>query len=171
MSRVDAHGPAAHVRTLSGRHVLYGFIGFFAIIFAADSFMIYKAVTTFGGLETNDAYRKGLAYNARIAVAQAQAKRGWHDRLDYVPGTERLRLSLVDRDGAGVSGLAVSAQLGRPATDQFDRTIALSQTGPGVYEAQVPSIEAGWWRVQITAQRQTEGEVLYQARRRLWIKP
>ena len=43
--------------------------------------MIYKALTTFGGVETPDAYRKGLAYNQRIAAEEAQAGLGWHDEL------------------------------------------------------------------------------------------
>ncbi len=158
-------------RTLSGRHVLFGLLAFFGVIVVVDSFMIYKAVTTFGGLETTDAYRKGLAYNDRIALAEAQAKRGWSDEIVYEAETGRLRVSLVDRQGDGVSGVEVKARVSRPATDRFDRTVWFTQTAPGAYEADATGIEPGWWTIQITANRSSEDDALYQARHRLWIKP
>lgn len=161
-------------RTLSGRHVLFGLIAFFAIVFVADSILIYKAVSTFGGLETEDAYRKGLAYNDRIAAANAQAKRGWRDQLIYLPQTKRLRIALLDRDGAGVSDLTITASLGRPATSRFDRELSFVQTGPGIYEAAVPAIEPGWWMIKVHANRNAHDPLnatVYEAKRRLWIKP
>jgi nitrogen fixation protein FixH len=159
-------------RTLSGRHVLLAFVGFFAIVFAANGLMIYQAVSTFGGLDTADAYRKGLAYNERIAAAAAQAARGWSDKLDYGADTKRLRVFLSDRSGAAVSGLRVTAELKRPATNRFDQQLFLAQTGPGVYEVDAPGLEAGWWTVGLRALA-PEGDdaALYESRRRLWIKP
>ena len=161
-------------RPWTGRHVLLAFIAFFAVVFVADGIMIYKAVTTFGGLDTSDAYRKGLSYNERIEAAKAQAERGWQDKLDYVAETNRLRISLLDASGNGVSGLSLTAQLQRPATDRFDREVPLAQTGPGVYEAAVPELAAGWWTVELQAHKSgsSQGDdALYESRRRLWIKP
>lgn len=176
MSRGSAPLPirADDGRTLSGRHVLFGLIAFFAIVFIADAYMIYKAVSTFGGLEIEDAYRKGLAYNDRIAAADMQAKTGWRDRVEYLPQTERLRVSLLDRDGTGVSGLTITASIGRPATNRFDRELSFVPTGPGTYETAVPAIESGWWTVAMLATRSTRdhrNETVYEAKRRLWIKP
>ncbi len=174
MSSASAPHRADRGRTLSGRHVLFGLIAFFAIVLAADTYLIYKAVSTFGGLETEDAYRKGLAYNDRIAAANAQAKRGWRDRLDYLPQSKRLRIALLDRDGVGVSGLNITASLGRPATNRFDRKLSFVQTGPGIYEAEVPAIESGWWTVRVQAKRGAHDRrdaIIYEAKRRLWIKP
>ena len=37
------------------------FIGFFVTVFLVNGLMVYDALSTFGGLETPDAYRKGLA--------------------------------------------------------------------------------------------------------------
>lgn len=167
--------PAApRTRTLNGRHVLLGFVAFFAIVFVADGILIYKAVTTFGGLETADAYRKGLAYNERIAAAEAQAQRGWQDKLDYVAKTKRLRVALNDAEGSAVSGLVITAQLQRPATNRYDQEIVLKQTAPGIYEAPTPELAVGWWTVELQAHKgQTSGDdgALYESRRRLWIKP
>ncbi|MGI9403981.1 MAG: FixH family protein [Hyphomicrobium sp.] len=174
MSRASARNQAGGRRTISGRHVLFGLIAFFAIVLVADGYMIYKAVSTFGGLETEDAYRKGLAYNDRIAVANAQAKRGWRDQLNYLPQSKRLRIALLDREGAGVSGLDITASLGRPATNRFDREFSFVQTGPGIYEAEIPAIESGWWTVGVQARRTAPDRrdaTVYEAKRRLWIKP
>ncbi len=173
MSRASTSHRTNVGRTLNGRHVLFGLIAFFAIVLVADAYMIYKAVSTFGGLETKDAYRKGLAYNDRIAAANAQAKRGWRDRLDYLPQTKRLRIALLDRDGAGVSGLEITASLGRPATNRFDRQLSFVQTGPGTYVAEVPDIKSGWWTVEVQAKRNAHDRrdlTVYEAKRRLWIK-
>jgi nitrogen fixation protein FixH len=156
---------------LKGRHVLLTLIGFFAVIFAVNGIMVYKAESTFGGLDTDDPYRKGLDYNERIAAAEAQAKLGWRDSLSYVPETRRLRVSLIDKAGGAISGLEVSAQIQRPATNRFDREIVLEQTGPGIYEAEAAGLGPGGWTVDLTARSSDEDAALYEARRRLWIKP
>ncbi len=160
-------------RGLRGHHVLLAFIGFFATVFLANGIMIYEAVSTFGGLETPDAYRKGLAYNERIAEGAVQAERGWHDRLAYIPELQRVRVDVTDPGGAGVPGLLISGEIGRPATDRFDRHLDFTQTGPGTYEADAAGIEPGWWTVDLEARKSASagGEVLYEARERLWIKP
>jgi nitrogen fixation protein FixH len=61
-----------------------------------------------------------------------------------------------------------------PATNRFDRELALQQTGPGIYEAAVPELQPGWWMVEITAQKGAPLEQeasRYESRRRVWIKP
>lgn len=161
----------ATTRPFTGYHVLAALVAFFLVIFAVNGVMIYKAETTFGGLDTQDAYRKGLTYNDRIAAAEEQARLGWQDRTDFIAETRSIRVALTDRAGEAVPGLNVSAKLQRPTTSQFDHEISLSPTGANTYEASVADLEPGWWTVNIRAQRGSEGEALYEARRRLWIKP
>ena len=159
---------------LKGRHVLLALIGFFTIVFAANGVMIYLAVSTFGGLDTADAYRKGLAYNERVAAAESQAKLGWRDEIAYLPEARRLRVALTDAAGKAVSGLAVTAHLHRPATNRFDEELVLEQTGPGTYEVSAADLAAGWWTVDVEAHRREahhDKAAHYEARRRLWIKP
>jgi len=154
--------------------VLLAFVGFFAVVFVADGIMIYKAVSTFGGLDTTDAYRKGLAYNERIAAASSQARRGWRDSLDYVPQSKRLRVALTDGAGGAVSGLTLTAEIMRPATSRFDQVLFLQQTGPGTYEVDVPGLAGGWWTVDLKAHKgapENQETALYESRRRLWITP
>ncbi len=165
--------PESPRRGLRGHHVLLVFVGFFVTVFLVNGVMIYEALSTFGGLETSDAYRKGLAYNQRIAEGAAQQQRGWRDHLAYVPESEHVRLDVADHEGAGVPGLAISGEIGRPATDRFDRRLDFTQTAPGTYEANAAGLEPGWWTVDIEARKSasTGAEVLYEAKERLWIKP
>ena len=160
-------------RGLRGLHVLLLFIGFFVTVFAVNGVMIYEAVSTFGGLETSDAYRKGLAYNQRIAQGEVQEQRGWRDKLAYVPETERLRLDMTDHAGTAVPDLVISGEIGRPATDRFDRHLEFTQTGPGSYEADVQALQPGWWTVDIEAKKSVSSgtDERYEAKERLWIKP
>ena len=65
MSTTAAGG--AKARGIRGGHVLAAMLAFFAVIIVADATMIYKALTTFGGVDNPNAYRQGVAYNQRIA--------------------------------------------------------------------------------------------------------
>ena len=70
-------------------------------------------------------------------------------------------------------GLVIAGEIGRPATDRFDRKLEFMQTGPGTYEAEAAGLDAGWWTIDIEARKcaSAGAEVLYEARERLWIKP
>lgn len=158
-------------RTLNGRHVLLALLGFFGVVLAVNVVLIYKAESTFGGVDTDDAYRKGLAYNERIAAAEEQAELGWHGNLDYVRNTRHMRLTLTDTSGGPVPGLTVTAQLQRPVTNRYDQELSLTQTGADTYEADVSGLAPGWWTVDVRAHHGPENATLYEARRRLWIRP
>ncbi len=167
--------PIRRQRGLRGAHVLLVFLGFFATIFLVNGIMIYDAPSTFGGIETANAYRKGLAFNARIAEGAAQAQRGWRDSIAYASETQRVRVEVTDPAGAGVPGLVISGEIGRPATDRYDRKLEFAQVGPGTYEADAAGLEPGWWTVDIEgrggAAPGAGSKVLYEAKERLWIKP
>lgn len=160
-------------KEITGRHVLFLMLGFFAVIIATDSFLVYKAISTFGGIETDDAYRKGLAYNDRIAEERAQAALGWTKdaRLDAERG--ELRLTVRDKNQKGISGLQITALFGRPATNTHDRTLKLTQIGDGEYMAIVGTIEPGSWVATIAAREALSGSdrVVYQSKVRLWKAP
>jgi nitrogen fixation protein FixH len=145
--------------------------GFFATIVAVDGFMIYQAVTTFGGLES-DAYRKGLSYNERIERQEEQASIGWNDEVSVAGTPARLRVVLTDHDKDGVAGQRLVAKVGRPTTDRFDKVLNLAETGAGVYEAAIGEMIGGAWIVDISAYSGADDAVpSYQARRRIWIGP
>lgn len=155
---------------ITGRKVLIAMVAFFGVITAVDSVMIYQAINTFGGIETPDAYRKGLAYNKRIQFDAEQEALGWsHDvSLDETRGV--LVVSLKDGNKAGLEGLVVSALVGRPATNAFDQAIQLEDLGGGRHEAHVPSLAAGTWSVEISARRSAGSAeaTVYRSKVRVW---
>jgi len=158
---------------ITGRHVLFAMIGFFALIIATDAYLVYKAVSTFGGIETDDAYRKGLAYNARIADERAQAARGWTSEAALDPAKSELVVTVRDSEGKGVESLEITALLGRPATNAEDRTLKLTQVGSGRYATAVGPLGPGTWVVTMEAREGPGGRdrVVYQSKVRLWKEP
>jgi nitrogen fixation protein FixH len=170
VTNATAH-PGATQRGLRGAHVLLIFIGFFLTIFAVNGVMVYEARSTFGGLETDDAYRKGLAYNSRLVEAETQNKLGWRDDVVHIPDRQLVRISMADHSGAPISGLAIKGEIGRPATDRFDRQLAFIESAPGNYEVDAKGLEPGWWILDVEARKSGDGAVLYEAKERVWIKP
>lgn len=164
-------GATQEARRLRGRHVLGAMLAFFGVIVVADATMIYKAVTTFGGVDNVNAYRDGLAYNARIASAERQAKLGWRDTVEILADPDRIRVSLTDAKGQPLSALKVEATLGRPATVRSDAVLPLAETAPGVFEAVLPESGEGAWIATVRAFQTDSEEPAYQNRRRLWVKP
>ena len=65
------------IKELTGKHVLFLFVLFFGIIFVVNARLIYLSQSSWTGLETHDAYRKGLKYNQQLSSSEAQNTRGW----------------------------------------------------------------------------------------------
>ena len=167
--------PTAPTRTgprgIRGAHVLGVMLAFFAVIIIADATMIYKALTTFGGVDNTNAYRDGVAYNRRIVRDAEQSLTGWQDDMQIVDA-QTLRVSLRDRDGGAVAGKTLTARIGRPATNRFDQPLTLAEVTPGRYEAPVSDAREGSWIIDLSVySEKVAAEPVYQVRRRVWIKP
>jgi nitrogen fixation protein FixH len=65
-------------------------------------------------------------------------------------GADLIRLAVVDRAGAPIAGLRLTARLERPATEQGRRDIRFVETAPGVYQAR-PGALAGAWDLRLSA--------------------
>ncbi len=132
-------------RTLTGRKVLLIFIAFFGIVTAVNIVMIYSATSTFPGLVVKNSY---------VASQNFDAERNAHNALGWSAGAGlddgELTVAIQDRDGAPVHGLAVSAIIGRPATNEGERIVDLHPSGD-VYIAH-PGLPKGAWRIEIRAQ-------------------
>ena len=53
---------SARTRELTGKHVLFCLVGFFAVVFAVNAVMMRAATSTFGGVETASSYKAGLMF-------------------------------------------------------------------------------------------------------------
>ena len=161
------------MRKLSGGHVLGAMLAFFGVIIVADSIMIYKAVSTFGGVDNANAYRDGLAYNARIARETRQSALGWTETVELTAHPAPPRIALKDTTGGVPSRGRVEAVLGRPATNSADMTLRLAEATPGVFEAPLDAApEAGAWIATVRAFGADADEApIFEVRRRLWVVP
>jgi len=154
--------------TLSGWHVLVALLSFFGVMIAANMVFVYFAVTTFTGIETADAYRKGVAYNARLEEARQFEKLGWHGKIAEKDG--RLEVVILSQDGTPVRGVRVGGKVGRPATDRFDQTVVFEHTGSGRYRTEKIDLAPGHWIVTIEAREPVSNEVVrLRLKERLWL--
>lgn len=150
------------------------------VVIVVNVIMISLAVGTFPGLETEDAYRKGLAYNQTISAADAQAARGWHLELAVTPrpgtaaeaggsGSERtaeVKAIFTDHDGYPIAGLEVRAFLVRPTHGGADVSADLEEQSGGRYVAVLAVPLPGQWDVRVHARR---GDETFQATHRVMM--
>jgi nitrogen fixation protein FixH len=135
--------------SLTGRHVLFILIGFFAVIFAVNGLFVYYAESSFSGLETTNPFVKGIDYNEEIAAAKAQQKLGWPVSLEQTAGV--LMAEYKTRGNQPLDGLAVTAKITRAATDRYDQSLSLKGMGRGHYSVNFAPSLKGQWLVRLEA--------------------
>lgn len=158
---------------IKGWHVLAGLIAFFGVVFAVNGVFLYQALSTHTGVIANEPYRKGLAYNERIADEARQQALGWREELTLAPSGDRVSLKLSDSADRPVGGLSISGLLGRPSTTEHDVALELAEQPAGTYTAAIPALAAGTWMVSLEASElAASGErVVWRTRARLWRTP
>lgn len=164
-------GAGATARPLTGRTVLVTLLGFFGMVIGVNGVMIALAIGTMPGLESEKPYQAGVAYNAEIEAARAQAARRWnvasHVGRD-AQGRATVSVKARDAKGAPISGLAVAVRLLRPADQRGDRTLELGEREPGTYLGEAANMAAGAWEVEIEAARASER--LFRSRNRIVLE-
>lgn len=159
-----------HPDQLQGRHVLAMILAFFGVVFAVNGYFLASALTTYTGVVASEPYRKGLAYNIRIAADERQSQLGWQDAIGFTRAGD-LVLTLSDQAGAPVRGLAVSGTIARPSTARHDRAVRFIENAMGLYAANIDTLASGSWIVSIKARLSAmDDEPVYRSRRRLWLK-
>lgn len=136
------------------------------VVIAVNSVLVYFALQSWTGISTEDAYRKGLAYNHALAAARAQDERGWSAEVafdgkdgDGDGRTGRLSVAFTDRNGDPLEDLRVTAELLRPTHEGHDQLVALTQQGSGVYAEEVILPLPGQWDARIEARRRDDAFV------------
>ncbi len=156
-------------KRIEGRHVLWGLIGFFGVMFVANAIFVYFALATFSGGDTSSPYRKGLDYNETLAAAERLAARGWQGEVGYDDRSGRLSLMLRDRESAPVTGLIIEAMLSRPATANEDRAVRLTEAEPGIYAANI-KLDPGLWVISVASGEGSDAsEPVYRLKHRLFV--
>ena len=159
------------IKELTGKHVAIFFVFFFGIIFTVNGIMIYLSQSSWTGLETRDAYRKGLKYNQKLSKSEAQNTRGWSMELirnDLSQGSFSLTAIPKQKDDEGLSGLNISVELKRPTHEGIDRHFSLKEKSLGVYSGKIDKVQLGQWHLIVTADRGSE--ILYRSKNDFELK-
>lgn len=146
------------------------FVAFFGVVVAANGIMVYVAMTTYTGLETDNHYLKGLHYNAALEGARAQAERAWKVDLAFQSQAPRkgiVSVTLRDRYGNLLTGSVVKAAFIRPTSSNHDVALELPYLGDGRYGTDVEFPFSGNWDLRLTIDHST-GD--YQNQQRVWVK-
>ena len=113
-----------------------------AATIAAGAVTIWLAVSTADGLVADDYYKRGLAINQEIRRDQAALERGITVTIERRDRVLRVRLA-----GRGGAPEALFAQLAHATRAGHDQRLRLAHVAPGLYEAELPALPAGRWRL------------------------
>jgi nitrogen fixation protein FixH len=152
----------------------YIFVGVFMVVLAVNIVMATSAVKTFSGLQTEQAYDKGLAYNEVLSQAKAQDKLGWsvdaqvipHDPSNAQRHDADVTVSYTDKAGKPVTGLSVQAEIARPTLSGHDHKLDLVEKTAGQYVALAPLDLPGQWDISVIAR---QGETQYKFSQRVLV--
>jgi nitrogen fixation protein FixH len=163
------HAPCDNGRRWTGRTVLFSLLGFFGVVFAVNGLMIYEALSTLSGLDTDSAYQAGLQYEHEVAQAEKQDALHWQvdAKLTAATAGERLDLSARDASGQPLGGIQAMATFERPTDRRLDRNVVLVADGTGRFRGSA-AVEAGQWDLVIVLSR--HGEQMFRSKNRIILK-
>lgn len=113
-----------------------------AAALAAGAVTIWLAFATADGLVADDYYRKGLAINRVLAREEAARRLGISADVERSGGVLRVRL-------AGDAPEALFAHLAHATRAGYDARLRLARAGEGVYQASLPELPPGRWRLAL----------------------
>lgn len=134
-------------RNFTGWHMTGILVAFFGVVIAVNVVMARFAVTTFGGVDTENAYKAGLAFRKEINAAEEQSERHWVVDVNVETlgaGARAVTVRALDATGKPLSALAGSARLSHPTDARQDVTTALAPLGDGRYRAVVEAHKGQW---------------------------
>jgi nitrogen fixation protein FixH len=164
------NSPARSDFRLTGRMVLVGLVVFFAIVMGVNAIMIRAATSTFGGVETVNAYQAGLAFNRQQVGALAQDALHWNVTAELTRRADGTAIVAVDaRDSAGtpLTALDVDAWLLHPADARRDHRVSLRELAAGRFEGAEP-VPPGLWDLVIDMSR--GGVELFRSKSRIVLR-
>jgi len=132
---------------ITGRHVLFGMVGFFGLIIAVNAVFITLAVRSFPGEQERKSYLQGVNYNDRLAERAAQETLGWTVSLETaaLQGDDAvIEIAFRHNGGGPLYDLDVAGVLSRPVDDDADVALAFQPAGPGIYRTSAPAGPGAW---------------------------
>lgn len=131
-------------KEITGKHVLAGFVGAFAVIIGVNIVLAWQAVSTFPGTEVANSYVASQTFDAERA---AQDALGWTVTPEYADG----RLTLILRDAQGLPARVgeLSAVVGRTTHKREDQTPEFDYRA-GMFSAPM-TLAPGAWLIHLEA--------------------
>jgi len=156
-------------RPWTGWTVLLALLGFFGVIFLVNGVMIYEALSTLSGVDTDSAYQAGLQFEHEVAESKAQDARHWRIDAKLTPASNGERLDVSARDAAGqpLSGMQASAVFERPTDRRLDRGVVLVEEGPGRFHGNAEVVPGQW---DIVIELTHHGEQMFRSKNRVVLK-
>lgn len=139
---------AAQDKPFTGRHMLASLVAFFGVILAVNLTLAYLANSTWSGLIVKNGYVASQSFGDDLARAKAQDAMGWAVTMSHAE--DRVRITFADATQKKLSGLAITAQLGRPASESQDQVLTFTDIGAGAYSAPA-NLAPGIWELEVDA--------------------
>jgi nitrogen fixation protein FixH len=136
-------------KPIRGVHVFWGIFSFFALVIAADTFFVVRAVGTFPGEQVKNSYVLGLDYNHQLERREAQLKRGWTAEAGLLGGVDPTLLVRLRSASGPVTGLSVEVDMIMPGRGA--QSVVLGERAPGEYSGAVAMNGAHRVEIEITA--------------------
>ena len=154
---------------LTGRMVLVYLLTFFGVVTGINGVMIYEALSTMRGVDTESTYQAGRMFEQDIATLKAQNARHWQVDAKLTPAPDGTRLDVVARDEAGhvLTGMAASASFERPTDRGLDRKFALAEDSPGQFHGRTELIPGQW---DLVIEISWQGQQLFRSKNRVVLK-
>lgn len=124
---------AAAKKGITGAHVRWMMIGFFAVIIALDTLFITLAVRSHPGEKVKNSYVLGLDYNSQLKRQEQQRALGWSMEAGLADEDATFIVRLNDAAGAPLSGMDVSVRLHVAGTRNEQDAVRLAERAPGEY--------------------------------------
>jgi nitrogen fixation protein FixH len=133
-----------------------------AIVFLSNialaTWVIVKANSDPSFAVEDDYYEKALNWNDEIDQRERNAELGWTVTVEGQPriaggGWCDLRLRIVDRDGAPISGAQVKMEAMPVARGDDKHLVALDEVLPGSYVARLENARFGRWQLRVHIDR------------------
>jgi hypothetical protein len=111
-----------------------------AVALIAGAVTMWIAYASADGVVAGDYYKRGLAINQDLQREQRAQQRSIAADVRLESGKIQVRLS-------GATPEALFGQLVHATRAGYDQRLRLARIAPGLYEAEMPPIPAGHWRI------------------------
>ena len=150
---------------ITGKHVLFGIIAFFAVVIGVDAAFITLAVRSHPGEQVKNSYVLGLDYNREVKRREDQAALGWTAQAGLTDGRVFV-VRLNESTGEPVTGLEVSARVHVAGRGSDGQVLQLVERAPGEYAAQIEALTSSKIEAEISA-KYADGPDIFEAKKTL----